>query len=197
MARLPDLLVFAKQHGLKIGTIADLIEYRSAREKLIERMGEHTMQTAHGEFQAVLYKEQCSAQVHLALAMGDVSTTETIPVRVHEPLSVLDVLDIGHTTHSVSVNEALKYIAAKGVGVAVLLNCQESSVRLVEQFERLNAKVTGQNTVQKQPTELRLYGIGAKILKDLGVHKMTLLGSPRKMPSMSGFDLEVVGFTSV
>ena len=197
MARLPDLLIFAEQHGLKIGTIADLIEYRSAREKLVERIGEHTMHTAHGEFKAVLYKEQCSTQVHLALAMGDVSTTDTIPVRVHEPLSVLDVLDVGHTTHSISIDDALKYIAANGVGVAVLLNCHESSERLVEQFERLNAKVTGQSTVQKQPTELRLYGIGAQILKDLGVHKMTLLGSPRKMPSMSGFDLEVVGFTSV
>lgn len=199
MARLPDLLIFAEQHGLKIGTIADLIEYRSAREKLIERIAEHTMQTAHGEFKAVLYSEHCSSQVHLALVKGEIDSEQTIPVRVHEPLSVLDLLDLGHTTHSVSIDEALAHISANGSGVAVLLNCQESSQRLVEQFSRLSLKASNEKpkTPQKQPTELRLYGIGSQILKDLGVRKMTLLGSPRKMPSMSGFDLEVIGFTQV
>ncbi len=194
MARLPELLEFAETHGLKIGTIADLIEYRSAREKLVERVGQYTMSTPAGAFEAVLFKEHNSEQVHLALVHGDVAGADIVPVRVHEPFSVLDLLDTDNTTHSVGLNKALQYIQAQGVGVAVLLNCQEHSARLVDQFQRL---ATPENAPAKTVSELRLYGIGAQILKDVGVKRMSLLGSPRKMPSMGGFDLEVVGFTQV
>ena len=194
MARLPDLLKFAREHQLKIGTIANLIEYRSAREKLVERVGQYTMSTPAGEFDAVLFKEHNSEQVHLALVHGDVAHADVVPVRVHEPFSVLDLLDTHNTTHSVSLSKALQYIQAQGVGVAVLLNCQEHSARLVEQFTRL---ATPENAPAKTVSELRLYGIGAQILKDVGVKRMSLLGSPRKMPSMGGFDLEVTGFTQV
>jgi 3,4-dihydroxy 2-butanone 4-phosphate synthase/GTP cyclohydrolase II len=197
MARLPDLLVFAEKHGLKIGTIADLIEYRSARESLVERISEHTMQTAHGEFNAIMYRERCSDQVHLALVRGEVNHQHVTAVRVHEPFSVLDVLDIGRTTHSLSVHDALAYMAKQPAGVVVLLNCGESAARLVDQFTRLDAAQPVTQLPAKQASEWRLYGIGAQILKDVGVQKMTLLGSPRKMPSMSGFDLEVVGFTTI
>ncbi len=197
MARLPDLLVFAEKHGLKIGTIADLIEYRSARESLVERISEHTMQTAHGEFNAIMYRERCSDQVHLALVRGEVNHQHVTAVRVHEPFSVLDVLDIGRTTHSLSVHDALAYMAKQSAGVVVLLNCGESAARLADQFTRLDAAQPVTQLPAKQASEWRLYGIGAQILKDVGVQKMTLLGSPRKMPSMSGFDLEVVGFTTI
>ena len=194
MARLPELKVFAKEHGLKIGTIASLIEYRSAREKLIEPVGQYTMQTAFGEFKAVLYREPTAGQTHLALVYGDVAQADVVPVRVHEPFSVLDLLDTQNTTHSVSLTAALQHIQQQGVGVAVLLNCQEQSNRLVTQFQRLSAP---ENASEAAPIELRLYGIGAQILKDVGVKRMNLLGSTRKMPSMSGFDLEVVGFTAI
>ena len=197
MARLPDLIEFAQHHGLKIGTIADLIAYRSQQEKLIRRVGERMMQTAHGEFKAIAYQESCSSNVHLALVKGDLDDADVVPVRVHEPLSVLDLLDVGQTTHSISVDAALAHINQAGVGVAVLLNCQESSTRLVEQFSRLALQQSGQTAPQKTPTELLLYGIGAQILIDVGVHRMTLLGSPRKMPSMGGFGLEVMGFTDI
>ncbi len=197
MARLPDLMVFAQEHGLKIGTITDLIAYRSQKETLIQRVGEREMQTAQGLFHAIAYKESCSDNVHLVLTKGDVANTEVVPVRVHEPLSVLDVLDVAKTTHSVSLDAALKHIEQEGVGVAVLLNCQESSARLTAQFSRLNAQERGEELAKKAPTELLLYGIGAQILKDVGVQKMMLLGSPRKMPSMGGFGLEVVGFSGV
>ena len=198
MARLPDLLKFAREHQLKIGTIANLIEYRSAREKLVERVGQYTMSTPAGEFEAVLFKEHNSEQVHLALVHGDVagaaSFDKPVPVRVHEPFSVLDLLDTHNTTHSIGLSKALQHIQAQGVGVAVLLNCQEHSTRLVEQFARL---ATPEHAPAKTVSELRLYGIGAQILKDVGVKRMSLLGSPRKMPSMGGFDLEVTGFTQV
>ena len=197
MARLPDLIEFAQTHGLKIGTIADLIAYRSQREKLIERVGERDMQTPYGTFRAIMYEETNSGNTHLALTKGDVAGVDVVDVRVHEPLSVLDALDVGATTHSVSLNTALSHIEAAGVGVAVLLNCQESSARLKAQFLRLANPVVENHSPQKVPTELLLYGIGAQILIDLGVRKMQLLGSPRKMPSMSGFGLEVVGFMDV
>ena len=194
MARLPELKEFAREHNLKIGTISDLIEYRSAREKLVERVGQYSMQTAAGEFTAVLYEEPTAKQTHLALVHGDIAGTDVVPVRVHEPFSVLDLLDTHNTTHSVSLTAALKHIQTTGVGVAVLLNCQEHPDRLVAQFKRLASPETA---APKVASELRLYGIGAQILKDIGVKRMNLLGSPRKMPSMGGFDLEVVGFTAI
>lgn len=194
MARLPDLLEFARTHGLKIGTIADLIQYRSAREKLIERVGQYTMNTAVGTFDAVLFKEHNSEQVHLALVHGEVANADVVPVRVHEPFSVLDLLDTANTTHSVGLMAALAHIKTQPVGVAVLLNCQEHSARLTEQFKRLaSPNIEPSETMN----ELRLYGIGAQVLKDLGIKRMSLLGSPRKMPSMGGFDLEVTGFTQI
>ena len=194
MARLPELKEFAREHNLKIGTIADLIEYRSAREKLVERVGQYTMQTAVGEFTAVLYEEPTAGQTHLALVHGDIEGTDVVPVRVHEPFSVLDLLDTQNTTHSLSLNSALAHIHEQGAGVAVLLNCQEAPSRLITQFQRL---AHPESAAPKVPSELRLYGIGAQILKDVGVKRMNLLGSPRKMPSMGGFDLEVVGFTAI
>ena len=197
MARLPDLLEFAAEHGLKVGTIADLIAYRSERETLVTRVGEREMVTAHGTFNAIVYQDACADSTHLVLCKGDVATADVVPVRVHEPLSVLDVLEIGQTTHSVSVGAALEHIEKKGMGVVVLLNCQESSARLVEQFGRLTAVSKGDAVKNKTPTELLLYGIGAQILKDVGVRRMTRLGGPRKRPAMGGFGLEVVGFTDV
>ena len=152
------------------------------------------MQTAVGEFTAVLYAEPTAGQTHLALVHGDVAGTDVVPVRVHEPFSVLDLLDTQNTTHSVSLTAALAHIQKQGAGVAVLLNCQEAPSRLITQFQRLSDPETA---APKMPSELRLYGIGAQILKDVGVKRMNLLGSPRKMPSMGGFDLEVVGFTAI
>jgi 3,4-dihydroxy 2-butanone 4-phosphate synthase / GTP cyclohydrolase II len=199
MARLPELIEFAHTHGLKIGTIADLIEYRASREKLVEKVGQYRMQTAAGIFDAVLFSEQSTVKgaagsVHLALCHGDIAAADIVPVRVHEPFSVLDLLDNTQSTHSVALLDALKYIQSQNAGVTVLLNCQEHSTRLIEQFTRL---AQPEDAPPKQYSELRLYGIGAQILRELGVKRMRLLGSPRKMPSMSGFDLEVVGFSQI
>lgn len=196
MARLPDLIEFAQEHGLKIGTIADLIEYRSQREKLVECVGEREITTAYGTFKGHLFQEPASSHVHLALVKGEIKEDDNVFVRVHEPLSVLDLLDVEQSTHSVSVGEVLSFIEQKGQGVVVLLNCQENASRLIDQFNRLKQQKTGGAPIQKAPTELLLYGIGAQILKNLGVNTMTLLGSPRTMPSLGGFGLDVVGFVN-
>ena len=193
MARLPDLRVFAAEHGLKIGTIADLIEYRSRNESLIENMGSRTIQTAFGEFMAYAFKDKPSQGVHLALVKGQWSADETVAARVHEPLSVLDVLETGRVMHSWTLDASLKYIADAGKGVAVLLNCGESAAQLLAQFE---GTARASQAPERGRMDLRTYGVGAQILRECGVHKMELMGSPRRMPSMTGYGLEIVGFVS-
>jgi 3,4-dihydroxy 2-butanone 4-phosphate synthase / GTP cyclohydrolase II len=191
MARLPDLQLFAAEHGLKIGTIADLIEHRSRTESLVEKIGSRSMHTSYGEFTAVAFKDKPSQGVHIALVKGQWQAGDTIPARVHEPLSVLDALEIKRPMHSWSLDASLKYIAQQGRGVAVLLNCGESAAQLVAQFEGL---ATPAQAPVRGRMDLRTYGIGAQILREVGVHRMMLLGKPRRMPSMVGYGLEIAGF---
>jgi 3,4-dihydroxy 2-butanone 4-phosphate synthase / GTP cyclohydrolase II len=189
MARLPDLQQFAAEHGLKIGTIADLIEYRSRNESLIEKVGARPLQTAHGEFMAHAWKDKPSRGLHLALVMGQWSAGDTVPVRVHEPLSALDVLEINRSMHSWNLDASLRHIARQGRGVAVLLNCGESAEQLLAQFE---GKAKPSHAPERGRMDLRTYGVGAQILRECGVHRMDLMGTPRRMPSMAGYGLEVV-----
>jgi 3,4-dihydroxy 2-butanone 4-phosphate synthase/GTP cyclohydrolase II len=187
MARLPDLIVFAQEHGLKIGTIADLIHYRSRNETLIERTLSKQVQSAHGEFTLHAYTDRTSNEVHLALTKGQISPeTETL-VRVHEPLSVLDFLDPTSGRHTFSLSVAQAALAKAESGVIVLLHRPENGQDILAALAA---------TGDKRPVgkwDPRIYGIGAQILRDLGVRKMKLLSSPRRMPSMTGFDLEVTG----
>jgi 3,4-dihydroxy 2-butanone 4-phosphate synthase/GTP cyclohydrolase II len=191
MARLPDLQLFAAEHGLKIGTIADLIAHRSRVESLVEKMGERPIQTAFGTFTAHAFQDTTGHGVHLALVKGEWTDADVVPVRVHEPLSVLDALEVGRTMHSWSLDTTLAHIAAEGKGVVVLLNCGESGSQLLSQFEgtarAAHAPVRGR-------MDLRSYGIGAQILRQCGVHKMQLMGKPRRMPSMTGYGLEIIGY---
>ena len=193
MARLPDLLLFAAEHGLKIGTIADLIEHRSRNESLIEAVGTRTLQTAFGEFTAHAFKDQPSQGVHLALVKGSWQAEDTVAVRVHEPLSVFDALEVGRAMHSWSLDQSLQYIANEGKGVVVLLNCGESGAQLLAQFE---GTARASHAPVRGRMDLRSYGIGAQILRECGVRKMNLLGTPRRMPSMTGYGLEIAGYIS-
>ncbi len=191
MARLPDLLLFAAAHGLKIGTIADLIEHRSRNESLIEKIGSRTLQTAAGEFTAHAFKDKPSQGLHLALVKGTWAPEETVAARVHEPLSVLDALEMGRSMHSWTLDQSLAYVAKAGKGVVVLLNCGESAVQLLAQFE---GTARASQAPERGRMDLRTYGIGAQILRDCGVQKMNLMGTPRRMPSMVGYGLETVGY---
>ena len=190
MARLPDLQLFAAQHSLKIGTIADLIEHRSRHESLIEKIGKRPLRTAFGEFTAHAFRDKPSQGLHLALVKGRWDEHETVPVRVHEPLSVLDALEIGRPMHSWSLDSSLAHIARAGKGVAVLLNCGESAEQLLAQFEG-TAKPS--QAPERGRMDLRTYGVGAQILRECGVQRMDLMGPPRRMPSMAGYGLEIVG----
>ncbi|WP_396431671.1 bifunctional 3,4-dihydroxy-2-butanone-4-phosphate synthase/GTP cyclohydrolase II [Limnohabitans sp.] len=191
MARLPDLQLFAAEHGLKIGTIADLIQYRSRNETLIERIGSRPLQTAHGEFTAHAFRDKPSQTVHLALVKGQWSAESEVPVRVHEPLSVLDALEVNRTMHSWGLDTSLQYINAHGCGVAVLLNCGESADQLLAQFE---GRARSAQAPERGKMDLRTYGVGAQILRECGVHKMKLMGQPRRMPSMMGYGLEITAY---
>jgi 3,4-dihydroxy 2-butanone 4-phosphate synthase/GTP cyclohydrolase II len=191
MARLPDLLLFAAEHGLKIGTIADLIEHRSRNDSLVEKIGCRTIQTAFGEFTAHAFRDKPSQGLHLALVRGEWSTNDVVAARVHEPLSVLDVLETGRPMHSWSLDQSLKHIVDEGKGVAVLLNCGESAAQLLAQFE---GTARASQAPERGRMDLRTYGVGAQILRECGVHKMNLMGNPRRMPSMTGYGLEIVGY---
>ena len=189
MARLPGLIEFATKHQLKIGAIADLIQHRSRTESLIERVAEKIIQTAHGEFRLVVYLDKTINATHLALIKGKITPDTDTLVRVHEPLSVIDLLDINDNAHSWNINDALRVISNAESGVVVLLHSREKSVELIERITRKETEAA-----LSTRTDLRNYGIGAQILKDLNVSKMKLLAVPRKMPSMTGFGLKVTGY---
>jgi 3,4-dihydroxy 2-butanone 4-phosphate synthase / GTP cyclohydrolase II len=190
MARLPDLLEFAQEHGLKIGTIADLIHYRSQNETLVERVAERALSTVHGEFKLVAFRDKPSGSAHLALVHGTPQEDREALVRVHQPVSILDVLDSNSTSHSWNMAAAMQAVKASESGVIVLLDCAETADELFAEFADKPARPVG----RAANLDLRTYGIGAQILRQLGVRKMKLLANPRKMPSMTGFDLEVVGY---
>jgi 3,4-dihydroxy 2-butanone 4-phosphate synthase/GTP cyclohydrolase II len=191
MARLPDLQLFAAEHGLKIGTIASLIEFRSRTESLIEKVSSRPLTTPWGDFVAHAYRDTPSGAVHLALVKGSWTAEQDVPVRVHEPLSVLDALEVHRAMHSWGLDTSLQHIQHTGHGVAVLLNCGESGEQLLAQF-------AGQSQTAHAPArgrmDLRTYGVGAQILRDCGVQRMQLMGTPRRLPSMMGYGLEVTGY---
>ena len=191
MARLPDLQIFAAQHGLKIGTIADLIEHRSRHESLVEKVGTRAIETAAGTFTAHAFRDKPSGEVHLALVRGQWSAEDTVAVRVHEPLSVLDALEVNRAMHSWSLDATLRHMATEGKGVVVLLNCGESGAELLAQFE---GTARAAQAPARGRMDLRTYGIGAQILRECGVHRMQLMGTPRRMPSMAGYGLEITGY---
>ncbi len=193
MARLPDLQLFAAEHGLKIGTIADLIAYRSKNESLVHKVGSRPLQTAHGLLTAHAYKDMTSGGVHLALVKGEWQTDTEVLARVHEPLSVLDALEPNRVMHSWGLDATLQRIHHEGAGVVVLLNCGESGEQLLAQFDGTARSAHGP---ERGRMDLRSYGVGAQILRDCGVHKMRLMGNPRRMPSMTGYGLEITGYVS-
>jgi 3,4-dihydroxy 2-butanone 4-phosphate synthase / GTP cyclohydrolase II len=189
MARLPDLLIFAKEHHLKIGAITDLIQYRAAQEALVECVGERPITTAQGAFTLKVFREKMTDATHLALVKGTPTADIETLVRVHQPLSVIDALDAQSNVHSWSVAKALARLQQADAGVMVLLHESESAETLKDRA--LNVK-----PLNAHKMDLRTYGVGAQILRALGVRKMKVLSKPRRMPSMIGFDLEVTGYES-
>ncbi|CAN1492289.1 RibB 3,4-dihydroxy-2-butanone 4-phosphate synthase [Burkholderiaceae bacterium] len=206
MARLPDLIEFAKTHHLKIGTISDLIQYRSQTESIVIREAEREFMSPWGKFKGVVYRDTPSNCLHLALIKGQPNQHEETVVRVHEPVTILDLFETEGSTHSWPLSKALETIAESHCGVAVLLNAAgvaaPSELKWLNQFEQLcqqtaHSLAGGVSTQPKssieRKTDFRSYGIGAQILKDLNVQKMRLLANSARVPSLSGYKLEITG----
>ena len=187
MARLPDLIEFARAHDLKIGTIADLIHYRSRTESLVERVLERDIETVYGRFRLIAYRDMTADATHIVLVRGDIRAGAEVLVRVHEPFSAVDLLDVESRQHSWNLDRAMRRIAAAPCGAIILLHRTETGADLLARLQR-------SSTEHREQTTLRDYGIGAQILRDLEITRMKLLAMPRKMPSWSGFDLEVTGY---
>lgn len=198
MARLPDLMDFAKEHQLKIGSIADLIQYRSQHESIVVREGERDFITPWGKFKGVIYRDKPSSCIHIALVHGKPTEDQETLVRVHEPVTVLDFLDAKVSNHSWPLVQALEQIAGSNAGVAVLLNAAGIAAPndgdWLAQFQKLNGIKAENSAPLARKTDFRSYGIGAQILKDIGVGKMRLLANPSPVPSLSGYKLEVTGY---
>jgi 3,4-dihydroxy 2-butanone 4-phosphate synthase/GTP cyclohydrolase II len=192
MARRPDLEKFAREHGLKIGTIADLIRYRLQNEHTIERVAEAPLQTEFGEFRLVTYQDSVDNTVHLAMVRGTPDPQQPTLVRVHIRNTLSDVLGAEHPNFGWPLRRALHRIAEEGAGIVVLLRKPESPRELVQQIVNLTAAPQDEHIDDGHV--LRTYGIGAQILSDLGVRKMRVLSAPKRMHAISGFDLEVVEY---
>ncbi|WP_116366801.1 3,4-dihydroxy-2-butanone-4-phosphate synthase [Parahaliea mediterranea] len=189
----PALVEFAKQHQLKIGTVADLIHFRLANERTIRRVREGLIQTAHGEFRLTAYRDQTMGEVHIALSRGEIRADEPTPVRVHVTSTLRDLV----TTElpggaSWSLGKCLDYIAGADRGVVVLLARSEGSEQLLASIDMaLGEEPAPSHSGDDTYTTV---GLGSQILKDLGVGKIHLLGAPIKYNAISGFDLEVLDF---
>ena len=184
MARRPELELFAEQHGLKIGTIADLIHYRMIHERTVERVSEQPLETELGQFKLVTYRDEVEDTVHMALTRGEISPEEPTLVRVHnmEPLRDLLLVTVPGRW---SLRAAMSEVAKAGSGVVLLLGNPLTGPQLLAQLNRQPSQ---------SPATYSTVGAGSQILRDLGVRKMRLMSSPMKFNAISGFDLEVVEY---
>lgn len=197
MARLPDLITFANLHQIKIGSIADLIKYRSQRESIVIREGEREFITPWGVFNGVIYRDKSSSSIHLALVKGQPNHFSEALVRVHEPTTILDLLELGATTHSWPIADALQAISTQSTGVLLMLNVAGNGAPDADEWLKGFHKLAELDPKigQKNMNNFRMYGIGSQILKDLNVRKIHLLASAG--PSgLSGYEIEIVGHTS-
>lgn len=195
MARLPDLIEYSREHQLKIGTIADLIQYRNEHESIVERVTQRPINTPWGPFALTVYRDTVDGRPHMALVKGDIEHEQETLVRVHEPTTLLDLLDEQSPGHSWGMVRALKAIQAAPRGVMVLLNADTQASVLLSQAEAGASDAAQWQGRKAARMDLRTYGMGAQILRDLGVGQMRLLARPRKMPSiMPGFGLVVTGY---
>jgi 3,4-dihydroxy 2-butanone 4-phosphate synthase/GTP cyclohydrolase II len=194
MARRPDLETFAARHGLKVGSVADLIRHRLATEKTIERVHESDVQTEFGAFRLVAWRDQVRGDVHFALVRGAVDDGAPVLARVHVRNTLSDVLHLERDDLGMTMTAALRRIASEGRGVVVVLASAEDSGALLARLNREVAAAPAGGGRAAAQREWRQLGLGAQILADLGVRRLRVLGTPRKLVGLSGFDLEVVEY---
>jgi len=192
MARRPDLERFAREHGLKIGTIADLIRYRLKNERSIERIYDAPVDTEYGAFRLCCYEDHVNKSVHIALVRGALNPDVPPLVRVHIKDSLRDVVGVRSDKLGWPLHAAMRRVAAESSGVIVILRPEESPREFMESVRQLDAKPAAPRP--PGATVLRTYGIGAQILKDLGVKRMRVLSAPKQLQGLAAFDLEVTEY---
>jgi 3,4-dihydroxy 2-butanone 4-phosphate synthase/GTP cyclohydrolase II len=191
MARRPQLEQFARHHGIRIGTIADLIRYRLEKERSVERISEQLVETDYGPFRMYCFEDHVNRTVHMALVRGAL-TAEAPLVRVHLQETLRDVISVHDESLGWSVRAALARIAAEGEGIVIVLRPAESPRDLMDNVAALGRPAASRSASGAKV--LRTYGIGAQILRDLGIARMRVLSAPKQMLGISGFDLEVVEY---
>jgi 3,4-dihydroxy 2-butanone 4-phosphate synthase/GTP cyclohydrolase II len=195
MARLPELETFAREHGFKIGTIADLIRYRMENESTVQRVAECHMPTGFGDFRVIAYHDDIEDAAHLALVRGEIRHDKPVMVRVHVQSSLLDLFSTVHRGGSWTLQGALERVAREEAGVVVILHQEESASDLVKQVQHFHLREQGAELPpRRHQQEMRTYGLGSQILADLGVGRMRVLSNPVKAPGLSGFGLEIVEY---
>ena len=194
MARRPDLEIFAKTHNIKIGTIADLIRYRLDTEKNIERIADKVIETKYGQFKLYLYDDLVNNSVHMALVKGNLSSVENPLVRVHLQDTLGDVIGVKSPSLGWPLGAAIKRISEEEAGVIVLLRDQESSKDFMDSVDLIGQHHDELESRRVANEVLRTYGIGAQILRDLGLRKIRVLSAPKHMYGISGFDLEITEY---
>lgn len=195
MARRPDLEVFARTHGLKLGTIADLIHYRMNTEKTVRRVADTPLNTEFGQFRLLTYEDTIDGDLHLALVRGTVNPSQPTLVRVHVGNPIADLTAAVDHPFGWPLRNALQRISESEAGVAVILRNQVNNHEIVRQVQELarSADQPGTET-PPQTTDLRMIGLGAQILSDIGANKMRVLSAPKRFHAISGYDLEVVEY---
>ena len=194
MARRPDLEKFGKKHGIRIGTIADLIRYRLEKERNVERIAEQVVETEHGEFTMVCYDDHIKQSVNVALVKGDLNAVEAPLVRVHLQDTLGDVMGVKSESLGWPLHSAIERISKEQAGVIVLLRDQESSRDFMDSVETLGQHRDDLDQRRSGDMVLRTYGVGAQILRDLGLSKIRVLSAPKQMYAISGFDLEITEY---
>lgn len=194
MARRPELVSFAREHDLKIGTIANLIRYRMETEKSVEHASTHKVDTDFGPFQLHTYRDTIEGRLHLALVRGEIDSDEPFMVRVHVQNPLSDVLSIRRKDFGLPLRTALKEIDAAGSGMVLVLGGQKDDDEILRMIQEVPEPVMQQSGDNRSSRELRTYGIGAQIIADLGIRKMRVLSAPWKLTGLAGFGLEVVEY---
>lgn len=193
MARRDDLETYAEEHGIKIGTIADLIEYRLKNEKTIERVSECLLPTEYGEFKLIGYQDVLDQKAHFALVYGQISAEEPTAVRVHMLDTLCDVFGSKRPECGWSLQAAMKQISEEGSGAIVVLRKNEEAGALLDKIQHYQMMDRGIKVPETQnPDDTKTFGLGAQIIADLGMKKLKIIGSAMKMSALSGFGLEVV-----
>lgn len=196
MARRPDLEKFAQKHQLKMGTIAELIEYRLKNEHTIELLKECPINTEYGEFRLHAYKDILHDKVHLALVKGDICAETPVLVRVHMENTIRDLLPLSNVDSGWPISDILKRITQEGSGIVIILRAGDSDQNILNEIDRYDVLQESSKTELKSSYDLKTYGIGAQILKSIGAKKMRVMSAPKKLHSLSGFGLEVVEYVS-